>query len=200
MTKTLIDIDDLLLSQARDVLGVTTKRDTVNGSLRETVRLGAIQEFVRSIEGSGHKEQDGLVLVDATAFALHAQCGVAARLLPLLVTDRIATCAAVEHELLTLAGKADSPLTAVRGLRLRWLATEDADLRRAAELQAELIHHGTDQIPWHRLVIAAVAERHGVPLLHHTAEYDALTKLTGQPTEWARPDQQVEWNNPATAT
>lgn len=38
MTKRLVDIDDDILEQAREVLATTTLEDTVNESLRETVR------------------------------------------------------------------------------------------------------------------------------------------------------------------
>lgn len=37
MTKRLVDIDDEVLEEARDVLGTTTLKDTVNTSLRQTV-------------------------------------------------------------------------------------------------------------------------------------------------------------------
>jgi Arc/MetJ family transcription regulator len=37
MTKTLIDVDDDLLARAAEVLGVSTKKDTVNVALREVV-------------------------------------------------------------------------------------------------------------------------------------------------------------------
>ena len=37
MTKTLIDIDDDLLEAAREALGTTTKKDTVNTALREVL-------------------------------------------------------------------------------------------------------------------------------------------------------------------
>ena len=37
MTKTLIDIDDDLLEAVREVLGTTTKKDTVNTALREVL-------------------------------------------------------------------------------------------------------------------------------------------------------------------
>ncbi|MGP4000455.1 type II toxin-antitoxin system VapB family antitoxin [Streptomyces sp. 8N706] len=35
MTKTLIDVDEQLLADAAEVLGTTTKKDTVNTALRE---------------------------------------------------------------------------------------------------------------------------------------------------------------------
>jgi len=37
MTKTLVDIDDALLEAAREVLGTSTKKDTVNAALREVL-------------------------------------------------------------------------------------------------------------------------------------------------------------------
>jgi len=37
MAKTLIDIDDALLDAAREVLGTSTKKDTVNAALREVL-------------------------------------------------------------------------------------------------------------------------------------------------------------------
>jgi Arc/MetJ family transcription regulator len=37
MTKTLVDIDDNLLEAAREVLGTSTKKDTVNAALREVL-------------------------------------------------------------------------------------------------------------------------------------------------------------------
>jgi len=85
------------------------------------------------------------VLVDASVLVHGAEPEVAARLVPLLVLDRVATCAAVEHEVAGLvgAGLNDAPLAAFRQAGLRWLATEDADLRRAGEIQAELTNGQT---------------------------------------------------------
>jgi Arc/MetJ family transcription regulator len=45
MPKTLIDIDLELLSKAQEILGVTTKKAAVNGSLREVVRRWAASEL-----------------------------------------------------------------------------------------------------------------------------------------------------------
>jgi Arc/MetJ family transcription regulator len=46
MTKTLIDVDDKLLDRARRILGSATKKDTVNGALREIVRREAAEIFL----------------------------------------------------------------------------------------------------------------------------------------------------------
>ncbi len=45
MSKTLIDVDDELLTRARQILGTTTKKATVNAALREVVRRWAAVEF-----------------------------------------------------------------------------------------------------------------------------------------------------------
>jgi Arc/MetJ family transcription regulator len=45
MPKTLIDVDVELLARARELLGVRTKKDTVNGALRELVRRQAAEDF-----------------------------------------------------------------------------------------------------------------------------------------------------------
>ena len=43
MPKTLIDVDDRLLREAQCILGVATKKDAVNGALRELARRDAEQ-------------------------------------------------------------------------------------------------------------------------------------------------------------
>jgi Arc/MetJ family transcription regulator/predicted nucleic acid-binding protein len=184
VTKTLVDLDDSLLATARDTLGTATKKETVNEALLEAVRLGAIQEFVQAV-GAYERTAQGLVLADASAL-MH--CGVpevAARLLPLLVLDKVATCAAVKHELASLElGMARPALTALQRIRLRWLATDEADLARALDIQTELTQQGERALPWTRLVVAAVAGRHQATVLHYTSDYDLIVKVTGQDTAW----------------
>ena len=46
MAKTLVDIDDVLLTEAQRILGTTTKKNTVNGALREIVRRHAAVQFM----------------------------------------------------------------------------------------------------------------------------------------------------------
>jgi len=46
VSKTLIDIDDDLLAKSQEILGTTTKQDTVNAALREVVRLRAVKELI----------------------------------------------------------------------------------------------------------------------------------------------------------
>lgn len=49
MTKTLIDVDDSLLSQVAGVLGTRTKKETVNAALAEVLRVRAANQFLRSV-------------------------------------------------------------------------------------------------------------------------------------------------------
>jgi Arc/MetJ family transcription regulator len=51
MGKTLIDIDEELLAQARLVLGTDTKRATVNLALHNLVRRWAVVEFAALARG-----------------------------------------------------------------------------------------------------------------------------------------------------
>ncbi len=47
MAKTLIDLDEDLLARAREILGTSTKKDTVHAALREVVRRAAVDEYLR---------------------------------------------------------------------------------------------------------------------------------------------------------
>ena len=51
MTRTLIDIDDALLLQAQQVLGTSTKKDTVNTALAEVVAFQARRNFLAAARG-----------------------------------------------------------------------------------------------------------------------------------------------------
>jgi Arc/MetJ family transcription regulator len=46
MTKTLIDLDDDLLARTQEALGTTTKKDTVNGAMRELLRRRAADDLL----------------------------------------------------------------------------------------------------------------------------------------------------------
>jgi Arc/MetJ family transcription regulator len=46
MGKTLIDVDEELLGRCRQILGTSTKKDTVNAALREVARRDAAARFL----------------------------------------------------------------------------------------------------------------------------------------------------------
>ena len=59
MAKTLIDLDDELLRQARRILGAKTKKETVNMALREVVRREAAVRFLDSARSGVFGAPDG---------------------------------------------------------------------------------------------------------------------------------------------
>lgn len=128
-------------------------------------------------------------LADTSAFARYPCGEVAARLDPLVIAGQVATCAVVDLQLLYSTRGQDeyAKLAAIRRACFPLLATEDVDLRRAAQLQAALAARSRHRIAWPDLVIAAVAERHGVTLLHYDADYDLIADITGQRIEWVVP-------------
>lgn len=51
MTKVLVDVDDEALAEASALMGTKTKKDTINGALRETIqRLRRAQALARLAE------------------------------------------------------------------------------------------------------------------------------------------------------
>lgn len=53
MSKTLIDIDEKLLTQAAEFLGTTTKKDTVNRALGEYVKLQLRLRHIERLASGG---------------------------------------------------------------------------------------------------------------------------------------------------
>jgi predicted nucleic acid-binding protein len=73
------------------------------------------------------------------------------------------------------------------------LAIDDLDWSRVLEVQQELWARGwMRSVPLPDLLIAAVAERHRVTVLHYDSDYDAIAVITGQPTQWIVPRDSVD--------
>jgi predicted nucleic acid-binding protein len=115
-------------------------------------------------------------------------------LAPLVEHGLIATCGITELVVLFSArGRADcDQVAADRRHAYEWLPTEDGDLRRALSVQAELTARGQlGAVSLADLIIAAVAERHRVCVLHYDADYERVATITGQPTRWVVPEGSV---------
>jgi predicted nucleic acid-binding protein len=75
-----------------------------------------------------------------------------------------------------------------RDLGYEWLPTLDEDWRRALDVQAELWRRGQVRaVGFPDLLIAAVAERERVTVLHYDGDYDHIAAVTGQPAKWVVP-------------
>ena len=126
-------------------------------------------------------------LADTSALARLRHSAVASVLGPLIEAGLIATCGVIEFELGWAARTADE-FDAVRADReagYEWLATHDEDWHRALQVQAALWRDGQIRaVGFPDLLIAAVAERERVSILHYDSDYDLITHITGQPTHW----------------
>ncbi len=126
-------------------------------------------------------------LFDTSVWARLGAAPVAARCVPLIRAGLVATCSIVDLEVLYSARSATSyaETRSDRALALELLAVEQPALDRAVEVQAALAERGEHRgasLP--DLIIAAVAERAKVTVLHYDADYDLIASATGQPVEW----------------
>lgn len=126
-------------------------------------------------------------LAHTTALARLSKPAVAAVLGPLIEAGLVATCAAIEFEL-SWATRSSHELDQARADReqgYEWLATHDADWHRALDVQAALWRSGhVRAVRFPDLLVAAVAEREQVTLLHYDSDYDLIAKITKQPMQW----------------
>ncbi len=125
-----------------------------------------------------------LYLADTSAW--HRSGHVVDRWDALLKADELALCLPVRLELvLSARGRADSRLLAADLDRFRYLRiderSEDAAVRSQAALAERSRHRGPSPVD---LLIAAIAEVNDATLLHYDRHFDAIERVTGQPTEW----------------
>lgn len=128
-------------------------------------------------------------LADTSAISRMRSPTVHARLAPLIESAEVATCGVVELEVLYSARNA----TEIGATRERWRALplvpmEQADFERAAETMEMLAARGRRRsvgIP--DLLIAAVAERGRLTVLHYDSDFETIAAVTEQRTEWVVP-------------
>jgi predicted nucleic acid-binding protein len=129
-------------------------------------------------------------LADTSALARLHHPPVASALAPLIESGLVATCGVIEFELgWATRGSAElDELRTDRDAGYEWLATHDEDWRRALDVQASLWRSGRMRaVGLPDLLIAAVAERERVTVLHYDGDYDLITEITGQPARWVVP-------------
>jgi predicted nucleic acid-binding protein len=128
-------------------------------------------------------------LADKSALARMPQARVHQRLSELVIGGDVATCGVVNLELLYSA-KSHADLVQIRSSRrsLPTVAMAQADFERAEEvieLLARRGHHRAAGLP--DLLIAAVAERARLCVLHYDGDFDVIASVTGQKVEWVVP-------------
>ena len=100
---------------------------------------------------------------------------------------RVRVCEVTELELVRATGGREERAVLDRYLHdaFGWAPVPDRALTRARQVQDLLVASG-----WHQglgavdLVVAAVAELSGLILLHYDADFETITKVTGQPQRW----------------
>jgi predicted nucleic acid-binding protein len=121
-------------------------------------------------------------LVDTSAWIRYPEPKVGARLDELMDAGTVASCGIVELQL--LGSITDSAVYAkVAGLRrasVEVLEMTGADFRRALEVQGLLVERGLGRVGWAALLVAAVAERYELGVLHCDRRLVVISKATGQ--------------------
>jgi predicted nucleic acid-binding protein len=104
---------------------------------------------------------------------------------------RIGVCDQVAMEVLFSARDAtDFEATERALLDCPWYPVDAADWSEARRVFRELarrgpLHHRQVKIP--DVLIAAVAARNGLTVVHYDGDYDVIASITGQPVRWAAP-------------
>jgi predicted nucleic acid-binding protein len=125
-------------------------------------------------------------LADTSALARLHHDDVAARVSPMFLGGRIATCAVVDLEVMVTARTPaeHEEMWSDRHLLPR-APVDEACTERAGEVQGLLAARGLHRrVPITSLLIAAAAERAGLTVLHYDQDFDLIAEVTGQPTEW----------------
>jgi predicted nucleic acid-binding protein len=131
-------------------------------------------------------------LVDTSALVLGGRdARVHSWLTDAVAKDELVLCDMVALEYLMGARTADDYARLELALGgFRWLETVPADWRRAREVHRGLAAQGSGhqrsvRIP--DLLIAAVGERSGLPVVHYDEDYDRIASITRQQTRWVLP-------------
>ncbi|MBV9101555.1 MAG: PIN domain nuclease [Candidatus Dormibacteraeota bacterium] len=123
-------------------------------------------------------------LADTSALARRQHPAFATVLEPLLLEGRVATCSLIDLELLYSArGKRDFEEIANERAGFERAPILQADFDRAVHVMSELAATSRHRIALPDLIIAAVAERVGLIVLHEDADFERIARVTGQPTQ-----------------
>ena len=125
-------------------------------------------------------------VVDTSALARMHHPSVQSVLAPLLIAGRAAICITTEVELLwSTRSAAEYDEVATHWAHAESLPVEPVDWRRAIAVQRSLWGSGRHRaVGWNDLLLAAVAERHRVAVLHYDRDFDLVAEVTGQASRW----------------
>ncbi|SRR6266508_4007013 len=129
-------------------------------------------------------------IADKSALVHLGRPAVEATLRPLIVAGQVATCGIIELEVL-FSARSEQDLLETRRRRaaaFHRIPTEEADFIRAEDVMARLAKTGQHRaVSLPDLLVAAVAERADLVVLHYDADFEIVASVTGQRTEWIAP-------------
>ena len=128
-------------------------------------------------------------LVDKSALARMPLEPVRRRLAPIIEAGEAATCAIVDLEVLYSVRNFEEHRRTRqrRSLAYTRVGITDEVFERALDVQGELSRSGRHRVPIPDLLVAAVAEKERLIVLHYDSDYDTIASVTGQPVEWVVP-------------
>jgi predicted nucleic acid-binding protein len=129
-------------------------------------------------------------LADKSALARLGHPAVAAWLEPRILDGEVARCSIVDLEVLYSARSHKDFVAIVdeRTTGFELAETTEADFARAVSVMEQLARSGRHRavsIP--DLLIAAVAERSGLVVVHYDQDFDHIARVTRQPMQWVAP-------------
>ena len=128
-------------------------------------------------------------LADTSVFARLAKPGVAAAFAPLASARRVGLCAPVAFEL-GFSARNHEDYVAVRERLTSFpdIVVTGADHRRGLEVQESLSASGRHRaLSLVDALVAAVAEAHGLTVLHYDADFELVAQVTDQEHRWIVP-------------
>ncbi|WP_030487343.1 PIN domain nuclease [Micromonospora chokoriensis] len=131
-----------------------------------------------------------IYLADTSVYVLQGRhASVRRRFETLLTEGRLAACHMTSLEYLNNAPHPKGYEILWQALRgHRWMDVSTTAMDRALAVHRILAadsQHRNFRLP--DLIIAATAEENGATVLHYDADYDRISAVTGQPTEWVAP-------------
>lgn len=128
-------------------------------------------------------------LADTSAFGRLDRPRVVAAFAPLAAQGQVALCAPVAFELGFTARSArdhDAVMSCVDAFESA--PVTEGDHRRALELQRLLAGRGLHRaLSLVDALVAAIAESRGLTVLHYDADFETVSEVTGQPSQWIVP-------------
>ena len=130
-------------------------------------------------------------LADTSVWARKSHAMVGAWFTAALEAGEIAGCDVIALEILHSA-RSPSEFAQIEDglLGLPWIEMAGSDWSRAREVYRALGNGpGMPQrsVKHADLLIAAAAERAGLPVVHYDADFDIIAGITGQPVRWVAP-------------